>query len=114
MIYFELFLDSNRIKQNESEVLENLLDINKILVDKMDSLAKFRLAYILIALLLSVFLFLFNNENEFLVLFKNVFLTFLIIYFGIYFPLVKSMEKKRIGAVIDSTHVLIDRLNQAK
>lgn len=98
-------------EESQNEILKYLLEFKDILSTKIASINRFRLIYFILSFIPIVLLFFFNKENEYLVLFKNVALTLISVYLGVYLCFMKSLEKKTLAAVLDDVSVMANQFS---
>lgn len=98
-------------EESQNEILKYLLEFKDILSTKIASINRFRLIYFILSFIPIVLLFFFNKENEYLVLFKNVALTLIFVYLGVYLCFMKSLEKKTLAAVLDDVSVMANQFS---
>lgn len=102
------------ILDQASQGLDCYLELRQILIKKISSINKFQVLYLLVSLIPIVILFFFNDQNQYLVLFKNVILTFVFIYFAIYLYFSKTIETKQLNAVLDTVIALIEEVTKQR
>ena len=96
------------IKDKIEPSIDYYLNAQFIIQKQVKSISKYQLAFTAIAIISLVLIFFFNCTNPYLVLFKNLVLTFLFIYSFLYVIFIKMIEKKQLKSTLDNIGIVVN------